>query len=33
VYLSDRFTATTRKTLVLNKRNGKWQIKQEQASK
>jgi tetratricopeptide (TPR) repeat protein len=33
VYLSDRLTATTRKTLVLTKRSGKWQIKQEQASK
>lgn len=32
-YLSDRLTATTRKTLVLSKRSGKWQIKQEQASK
>jgi tetratricopeptide (TPR) repeat protein len=33
VYLSDRLTATTRKTLLLSKRSGKWQIKQEQASK
>lgn len=30
VYLSDRLTANTRKTLVLTKRSGKWQIKQEQ---
>jgi Flp pilus assembly protein TadD/ketosteroid isomerase-like protein len=33
VYLSDRLTATTRKTLILTKRSGKWQIQQEQASK
>jgi tetratricopeptide (TPR) repeat protein len=33
VYLSDRLTATTRKTLLLSKRSGKWHIKQEQASK
>jgi Flp pilus assembly protein TadD/ketosteroid isomerase-like protein len=33
VYLSDRLTANTRKTLLLAKRGGKWQIKQEQASK
>jgi tetratricopeptide (TPR) repeat protein len=30
VYLSDQLTANTRKTLVLSKRSGKWQIKQEQ---
>jgi tetratricopeptide (TPR) repeat protein len=30
VYVSDRLTANTRKTLVLNKHGGKWQIKQEQ---
>lgn len=30
VYLSDKLTANTRKTLVLSKRSGKWQIKQEQ---
>jgi ketosteroid isomerase-like protein len=33
VYLSDRLTANTRKTLILTKHSGKWQIKQEQASK
>lgn len=33
VYLSDRLTANTRKTLLLAKHGGKWQIKQEQASK
>lgn len=30
IYVSDRFTANGRKTLVLTKRNGKWQITQEQ---
>jgi tetratricopeptide (TPR) repeat protein len=30
VYISDRLTAATRKTLVLDKRAGKWQIRQEQ---
>lgn len=30
VYLSDQLTANTRKILVLSKRSGKWQIKQEQ---
>lgn len=29
VYVSDRLTANTRKTLVLAKQGGKWQIKQE----
>ena len=29
VYISDRLTANTRKTLVLAKQGGKWQIKQE----
>lgn len=29
VYVSDRLTANTRKTLVLAKHGGKWQIKQE----
>jgi tetratricopeptide (TPR) repeat protein len=29
IYLSDRLTANTRKTLVLEKRGGKWQIRQE----
>ncbi|MEC4719632.1 tetratricopeptide repeat protein [Noviherbaspirillum sp. CPCC 100848] len=29
VYLSDRLTANTRKTLVLTKQAGKWKIKQE----
>lgn len=29
VYVSDRLTASTRKTLVLAKQGGKWQIKQE----
>ncbi|HEY0845200.1 MAG TPA: tetratricopeptide repeat protein [Noviherbaspirillum sp.] len=29
VYVSDRLTANTRKTLVLVKQGGKWQIKQE----
>lgn len=29
VYISDRLTANTRKTLVLGKQGGKWQIKQE----
>lgn len=29
VYVSDRLTANTRKTLVLNKQGGKWKIKQE----
>lgn len=29
VYVSDRLTANTRKTLVLAKHSGKWQIKQE----
>jgi tetratricopeptide (TPR) repeat protein len=32
VYLSDRLTANTRKTLVLTKNSGKWKIKQELAS-
>jgi tetratricopeptide (TPR) repeat protein len=32
VYLSDRLTASTRKTLVMTKNSGKWQIKQELAS-
>ncbi len=31
VYLSDSFTANTRKTLVLAKQGGKWKIKQENA--
>lgn len=30
IYQSDRLTANTRKTLVLTKQAGKWQIKQEQ---
>ena len=29
VYVSDRLTANTRKTLVLGKHGGKWLIKQE----
>jgi tetratricopeptide (TPR) repeat protein len=29
IYLSDRLTANTRKTLVLEKHGGKWQIRQE----
>ncbi len=29
VYISDRLTANTRKTLVLAKQGGRWQIKQE----
>lgn len=29
IYISDRLTATARKTLVLAKQGGKWQIKQE----
>ncbi len=29
VYVSDRLTANTRKTLVLGKQGGKWRIKQE----
>jgi tetratricopeptide (TPR) repeat protein len=29
IYVSDRLTANTRKTLVLAKQGGKWQIKQE----
>ena len=29
IYLSDRLKANTRKTLVLEKRGGKWQIRQE----
>jgi len=29
VYVSDRLTANTRKTLVLAKQGGKWRIKQE----
>lgn len=29
IYVSDRLTANTRKTLVLVKHDGKWQIKQE----
>jgi tetratricopeptide (TPR) repeat protein len=29
IYVSDRLTANSRKTLVLTKRSGKWQIKQE----
>ena len=29
VYQSDRLSANTRKTLVLVKNSGKWQIKQE----
>jgi tetratricopeptide (TPR) repeat protein len=29
IYVSDRLTANTRKTLVLNKQGGKWKIKQE----
>jgi tetratricopeptide (TPR) repeat protein len=33
VYISDRLTANTRKTLLLVKHGGKWQIKQEQAAK
>ncbi|MDB5728706.1 MAG: tetratricopeptide repeat protein [Noviherbaspirillum sp.] len=33
VYISDRLTANTRKTLLLVKHAGKWQIKQEQATK
>jgi tetratricopeptide (TPR) repeat protein len=33
VYISDRLTANTRKTLLLVKHAGKWQIKQEQAAK
>ena len=31
VYTSDRLTANSRKTLVLTKHGGKWQIKQENA--
>lgn len=31
IYESDRMKADSRKTLTLAKRNGKWQIKQEQA--
>ncbi|HEV2608810.1 MAG TPA: tetratricopeptide repeat protein, partial [Noviherbaspirillum sp.] len=30
IYQSDRLTANTRKTLVLTRQSGKWQIKQEQ---
>jgi len=30
VYISDQLTATTRKTLVMNKQGGRWQIRQEQ---
>jgi tetratricopeptide (TPR) repeat protein len=33
VYVSDRLTANTRKALLLVRHGGKWQIKQEQASK
>jgi ketosteroid isomerase-like protein len=33
VYVSDRLAAKTRKTLLLVKHGGKWQIKQEQAAK
>lgn len=29
VYISDRLTANTRKTLVLSRQGGKWQIRQE----
>jgi hypothetical protein len=29
VYVSDRLTANTRKTLVLTKQGSKWRIKQE----
>ena len=29
IYSSDKLKADSRKTLVLNKQNGKWQIAQE----